>query len=241
LWFARVLEDVAGYYGLRTQRIIEAEVVRQGMDLLIYEHGRHVAVERFPEKTTRVTHIVRDPRDMVVSGYYYHQWCEEKWATDPWDDRYNGRSYRDVLRGLSQDEGLAEEIRICSELTFPGMSSEKWARPNVLEIRYEDLVANEDALFAQVFRHYGFGDAATALALTRARAFTFTRVTGRPLGSAAAGQHLRSGAPGAWRGLLNKDHQRLLEDLNPGLLAALRYDLSVDATGRQARNGSSPS
>lgn len=28
------------------------------------------------------SHFIRDPRDMLVSGYYYHLWCGEKWVTN---------------------------------------------------------------------------------------------------------------------------------------------------------------
>jgi hypothetical protein len=226
VWFARVLFNVADYYGLRTQRLEAAFDIRPGMDLVIYEQARDLSFDRLPERPARVTHIVRDPRDMIVSGYHYHQWCNESWVTEPWD-RYGGCSYRDVLKSLPTDEGLAEEIRVCSEFTFPGMVVEAWSHAEVLQIRYEELVADEDALFGRVFRHYGFSASATATAVSRARAFTFSRVTGRALGETQAGQHLRSGAPGAWRDVLSGEHQRLLEELSPGLLSALRYDLVV--------------
>lgn len=40
----------------------------------------------------RGSHFIRDPRDLVVSGYYYHLWTREAWCMDP------GFEWRDLSR-----------------------------------------------------------------------------------------------------------------------------------------------
>ena len=66
--------------------------------------------------------MVRDPRDMVISGYFYHKWTTERWVRMPgrMDGKDWGRSdwkgwtYHDILNSVDQEEGLAIEIHRAS-------------------------------------------------------------------------------------------------------------------------------
>ena len=218
----QILDDVSSVFGFRRQRIAEGERVRPGMDLVVYEHGSDFHPADF-DASFRATHIIRDPRDVVVSGYNYHLWTDEEWAHSPRVE-YDGRSYQEFLNSLPRDEGLAAEIRFGSSATYPCFADAKWDDPRVLTVRYEDLIADEAAWFATIFRHYGFHEAAVEACVAIAENHTFSRKTGRQLGQLAGGSHLRSGAAGQWRTELSKQHTELFEELNPGLLAALGYE-----------------
>ena len=36
--------------------------------------------------------MIRDPRDVIVSGYFYHQWTDEPWANEPRPELGGGRT-----------------------------------------------------------------------------------------------------------------------------------------------------
>lgn len=54
-------------------------------------------------------HIIRNPRDVVVFGYFYHLGCYEKWALQT-QERSNNKSYKDYLKSLPQQEGILFEM-----------------------------------------------------------------------------------------------------------------------------------
>ena len=71
----------------------------------------------------QMTRFIRDPRDLIVSGYFYHRRCNEKWTLipDPRDADLRdvngcvplgvkpGESYSDFLQRVPLEEGLAAE------------------------------------------------------------------------------------------------------------------------------------
>ena len=99
---------------------------------------------------------------MIVSGYFYHLWTGESWANLPRAE-YRGRSYKEYLNSLDVDEGLAQEIRRV-DFWVPHMAAWDYSNPRIYEMRYEDLILNEQKYFAEMFRHYGFTDEAVSKA-----------------------------------------------------------------------------
>jgi len=127
-------------------------------------------------------HFVRDPRDVIVSGYLYHMRCQEEWCTnqdlDPtspirfpkvpysmvhrseqWKKQYlhslGGRSYQENLRSLDQRDGLLFEMRNYGSWTIEGMLNWNYSRPNMLEVRFETLMGEFDATFKTLFESFG--------------------------------------------------------------------------------------
>lgn len=115
-------------------------------------------------------HNVRDPRDLVVSGYQYHLRCEEKWCVNPGYCRQRcpvcmdgghgigedvELSYQQILRKRSMEEGLVYEIRHMAAKTIADMVGWK-KHPFVLETRFEDYMGAFDGTYRQVFEWLGF-------------------------------------------------------------------------------------
>lgn len=115
----------------------------------------------------RVTRFVRDPRDLVVSGYLYHKRGAEKWSNvvDPTPDDWKvvngnipagmkaGESYATHLQALPEEDGLLTEIEF-RKRHFEGMLAWPEHDPRVLAFRYEDILGNEVATFARIFEFY---------------------------------------------------------------------------------------
>lgn len=119
-----------------------------------------------------ISHFTRHPKDLIVSGYKYHLWCNEPFFTSDsfkWE-RYiqspifkecvlpkhgepNRESYRSFLNRIDKFSGMVIEC-LFRETTFPIMENWNYANPNCLTQRYEDIVGNEMEAFERLIEHY---------------------------------------------------------------------------------------
>jgi hypothetical protein len=111
--------DVAGWSALNS------------VDLLCYTNADPEQVRQFPEDT-RAIHVVRDPRDIVVSAYFSHR-NSHGLAGFP-----QLREHRRRLREVGLGDGLLLEIEFRAG-QFAQMEAWSYGRPNVLELKLEDL------------------------------------------------------------------------------------------------------
>jgi len=95
-------------------------------------------------------HIIRDPRDIVVSAYFSHLHSH---ATDNWPEL---SAYRAKLKNLSKDEGLLWEMEYLRR-EFEQLYEWDYAQENVLELKMEDVIANP---YDQMVRAFLFINAA---------------------------------------------------------------------------------
>jgi len=158
----------------------------------------------------RGIHLMRDPRDMIVSGYHYHKWTYEFWARRP-DE--NGVSYQQKLNSRDRSAGLFMEIDhfifMYRELL------ERWNMddPDILEIRYEALMGEErEALYEEIFRFFGYEGERLSIGVDLMRLFEAKRRTGRDKDAATPKhQHIRSGRSEQWRKELSDAHLDYIE------------------------------
>lgn len=111
-----------------------------------------------------------DPRDMVVSGYFYHKKGSEDWtrqvAPKPhWCHDFSrdrevfpeGQSLMDYLNQTNIEDGLIAEIKLRKK-TYDTITS--WMRlndPRMRIIRYEDVLGHERKTFRNLGKHYELG------------------------------------------------------------------------------------
>lgn len=165
------------------------------------------------------SHMIRDPRDVVVSGYFYHIWCQETWCNTP-RQNYDGKSYQELLNSVPKEEGLLLEMSRCKHV-FDAMVQWDYNDPHFINVKYEDVILDPETLFPKIFQHYGLSDEQTTIALELSRRVHFTNKSGRALGQEQSKSHLRSGLPGGWKNhfsphLLSEFHRQyptLLQDL----------------------------
>jgi hypothetical protein len=167
------------------------------------------------------SHMIRDPRDIIVSGYFYHIWCNESWCLAP-NKKYGGISYQEFLKSISKEEGIIAEIRNCG-FVFGNMLKWDYNNPNILEIKYEDIILNQEAGFRRIFEKYGFVGDQIEDALKFAMSMSFTRRSGRPLGAVKEKSHLRSGLPGDWKNHFTDSHINEFKKIYPKILGRLGY------------------
>lgn len=218
VFFRNVVATLAHHHGLRLEQASHQRRPSAGTDLFLQDHSK-LDVEALP--AFRGTHVVRDPRDIVVSAYHYHLWTHEPWAHEPRDE-FDGRSYQQELRRLPADDGLALEIEHTA-FTVADMRAWDYDDPRFLELRFEDLLADEQAVFAQVFRHWGLSESAVQVGLRAVAHHTFDRAKARE--SSDGPSHLRrGGGQGEWRELFDDRHHARMAELCGDLLVRLGYE-----------------
>jgi hypothetical protein len=181
--------------------------------LVLSMHGK-LDLQRL--RPYRGVHVMRDPRDMIVSGYHYHKWTNEDWVHRP-DDR--GESYQQKLNRADKRDGLFMEID--HFIFFYRETLENWDTedPDILEVAYDDLMGEErERLYGRIFSHLGLEGRDLGLATDLMKLFEAGSRTGRKAGAVAQKSHVRSGRSGQWREELDNDHIAYIErELGPVL------------------------
>ena len=219
VWFRRIMLTVIRPYGLR-YRTGSSRPVPSDADVAYYASTGTFAREQVGERAFKGSHLIRDPRDLVVSGYEYHLVTNEAWALRP-DDRYNGQSYQSRLRELDERQGLLLEIDWLASGTAREMGAWDYHQPEFLELRYEDVLADEQHEFDRLFRWYGFKDSMVASSLDVVDRLSLSRGGARP-------SHVRSGLPGEWRDRFSPEHIERFKELTGDLVVRLGYESSVE-------------
>ncbi|MEO0515417.1 MAG: sulfotransferase domain-containing protein [Planctomycetota bacterium] len=236
VWLGNVLGTVATHFGLNAI-FSDAEVTPQSppqsADLFLQAHSQF----NLPQGLSFVgTHMVRDPRDVAVSGYKYHLWTDESWANRPMkefasdsparlavgeDAKVLSMTYRQYLNTIDPEQGLEVEIKNLSHSTMAILRGWDFADPRFFEFKYEQLIADEDAWFEKIFLHYGFSTEAVNKAVDIARQFSIKRVQKTPGENARS--HIRSGKSGQWEDQFTERHKALFKTLNNDLLEKMGY------------------
>lgn len=158
MWLNTIAAAVCRRLGLKFRAVYDedgfgrdlpAYVEREAVDFLAYGNADLQYVRDLPPH--RAFHIIRDPRDIVVSAYFSHL---KSHATGGWPELIE---HRRQLKRLSQAEGLALEIRF-REREFRHMSSWDYGQENVLEVRFEDLTRGSYELLLAMFEFLGLLD-----------------------------------------------------------------------------------
>lgn len=184
----------------------------------------------------RASRFLRDPRDLVISACHYHRWTSETWCTTPhfsWapitseplfleqiepDPRRFPKdiSFQRYLNGLDFERGVLLEMlwrrpHFRTMLAWPD-------RPEMLTLRYESLVGNEEESFAAIVRHYGFceEEAARGGAIAEAHSLKHKKLGSR--------RHTRNGAARQWQGAFTPRLARIFEDNFGDVLRATGYE-----------------
>ncbi len=122
---------------------------QRNVDFLLYGNSNYRYASTLPDHLG--FHIIRDPRDIVVSAYFSHMHSH---PTASWPEL---EEHRKKLKSMDQEEGLAEEI-LFRQKSFGHMSEWDYNQPNVLEIRFESFVDRTYETLLEVFLHLGLID-----------------------------------------------------------------------------------
>jgi len=89
-------------------------------------------------------HVIRDPRDIVVSAYFSHK------NSHPVTGLPHLAAHRERLQSVSKSEGLLLEMEF-SKTELLALRDWNYDQPNVLEVKMEDLTAHPYETFLDIF------------------------------------------------------------------------------------------
>jgi len=169
-------------------------------------------------------HVIRDPRDIVVSAYFSHKYShpmeEYDWLSES----------RKLLKEMPQDEGIHYSIEWRDE-QFERMKQWRYGDGRIFESRFETITRWPELEFRNAFKFLGlYPDRLTPSLLDEIlEAHAFKNLSGgREIGTEDIQSHYRKGTPGDWMNHLkegNKDH---FKQLYGQLLIDLGYEQDLD-------------
>lgn len=172
-------------------------------------------------------HLIRDPRDRIVSGVFFHQWSDEKWLHEK-SEKFHGLSYQEKLNSFTHfDDQLLFEMENAAFSDIGQMMNWNYQNRHFFEAKYEQLVLDESLqLFNEIFRFLGFNNSKIPSLLKIAAHHSLFGGTDMSI------KHIRSGKPGEWKKYFSKQHKLRFVELYGNALAELGYELNNDWVDR---------
>ncbi len=194
-------------------------------------------------------HLIRDPRDIVISGYFSHR---NSHPVNKWPAMAR---LRDKLNEVEIDEGLFHEMDFLVSI-FNDLITWDYDNPRVLELKFEDITLEPDLdrlfRFLQVSCDNGlndhvrfhflrllnkvsnrgvlpFSNTEVKVPMNRSNRVvednSFVKMSGgRTKGTADAGSHYRKGVSGDWKKHFTEKHRQHFKSMFPDILNRLGYD-----------------
>ena len=163
-------------------------------------------------------HIVRDPRDIVVSAYFSHLYSHKP---------FEGLAERrERLQAAPKKEGLLLELEN-RQHEFRAMLDWDYDQPNVLELRMEEATTAAPAEVPRIVDFLGLGkaDGLTAKRVGQiVAANEFSVLAGRSPGEEDVQDHYRKGLPGDWVNHFEAEHVAYFKEHYGKLLIKLGYE-----------------
>ncbi len=171
----------------------------------------------------RFIHLLRDPREVLVSSWHHNARLDPSWA-----DRNELQGFvRDKLATLAAD-------------THAGLAFGTAHPDSYLAVTYETLVAAPLESLARVFRFLGVSDAPETVH-TCIDAAAFERLSGgRRRGEPDARSLFRNGLPGDWRGVLSEATNRFVVEQAGWMLRRFGWPEVTGAPIRAEGQGALP-
>ncbi len=182
------------------------------------------------------SHFIRDPRDLLVSGYRYHLRTKERWCHNanfdwtsivnhPYFAKYienkndnwpSNISYQNYLKSLDFEKGMIVEL-IWRQKHFVQMQKWDFNNERIIEKKYEEIIGNEIDSFEEIFHHYELHPKLINRGLELVEKYSLENQRGKI-------PHIRKGSPNQWDSEFTVLHKQLFKELNGGLLVTLDYE-----------------
>jgi len=192
--------------------------------------GYALNLDRF--RDIKVVRFIRDPRDLLVSGYHYHRRGTEHWTrikSPTQDDFQEVRGVvperlgpemcmMEYVNTAPHDEGMRAELEF-RRLHFESMREWPIEDPRVALFRYEDFLGNEMEVYSQAMKHLDLPRISRAYGLISVYRHSAKRRQSRD-------PHIRDARSGQWREQLPADVIRSVAENYGDVLE--RYGYPID-------------
>jgi hypothetical protein len=259
-WLGDIVSDVCAVAGLRAASVhnprgfsgdLAGFVENRGLDFLLYVNANLRYVSQLHEY--RGFHVIRDPRDIVVSSYFSHLHSH---PTDDWPELVE---HRRQLTEANQEQGILIVMDFLADV-LDDIATWDYNDPRIIELKMEDVVRAPDSALGDVFAGLGLADramgrtraslvSALAAAKRRRRRAVPVRLTrlpvavveeavrrhafekkagGRRPGTEDVRSHYRKGVLGDWVNHFTPRHRRAFKERYGELLVRLGYETDLD-------------
>ena len=256
-WLGEIVRETCAAAGLEYAHVhnpqmfegdLKAFVARNRPDFLVYSNANRTFVSALDN--FRAFHVVRDPRDIVVSSYFSHLYSH---PTTDWPELV---AHRRQLQTVDQERGIYVVIDFL-EGVLDDISTWNYTDPRVLEFKMEDLVIAPRAGLLQAFTFLGLVDEgrtglagevtrvlsslkrrrpwlipfrtvplpSSALTDTVERNAFAVKTNGRVRGVESVGSHYRKGVAGDWVNHFSPGHKEYFKARHGELLVKLGYEI----------------
>src|SRR6478609_9575234 len=152
VWMDGVFKALAGdlgarYINFRAQYEEMKGLLSSPFVLFCYDSDFGDYSPLLDREDVRTLHLIRDPRDVVISAMHYHKASQESWLHEPIPG-YDNLTYQRALQQLpTQFAQYVFEMDNSSASTLRDMARWCYGRANCLEARYEDLRQDRDLAY----------------------------------------------------------------------------------------------
>ena len=244
--FLKVMDKLAKRFGLVARPAVGmVGAIDRSADVVVFPHSQ-LDLD-LADYDYRGVHLVRDPRDVWVSGYLYHARCAEPWCvntdfnpaapigfprvpysqqhrSEAWKRDYlaglNGRSYQQNLRALDRDAGMRFELERYTAWTLEAMSAWRPHPDRILELPFESFARDFDGTMKSTLSWLGFPAPLLPEALAIAATEDIARMDDRTV---AGNPHIHSRKLSKWAEFLTAAEQRDFETRHGELITRLGY------------------
>lgn len=173
-------------------------------------------------------HVIRDPRDIVVSSAFYHTKSAERWLHRP-NEKYDGLTYQQKINSLKTvEERLVFEIEESSGVIIRDMLAWDYQRQGIVELRYDELVGEGAAQrFEEAITGWPITSSEKALLVSLFRYFSL----GGP--GTKKSSHIRNPKSGQWQQHFTPRVQAAFDAAFPDAVERLGYGNTTDEVAAQ--------
>jgi len=227
VWMDGVFKNVAHdlgvqYIDFRSQHGCLGEALSKPFILLNCDSNFREHSHILDRDDVRILHLVRDPRDVLISAMHYHRKSSESWLHEPIPG-YDNVTYQRQLKALpTKFDQYVFEMEHSTAGTLREVLSWQYSRANCFEARYEDLRQDMQlAYWRKIGAFLGFDKREQEISCQRF--WQNSLFGGLPrLGN----KHVRSGDVAQWKREFTKDLGFAFLQRFPYALRSLKYESS---------------